>query len=333
LSDGVVYTYQRGDEYEDISAAWDWNLIPGITVDYGATPLNCDNTQFTGIENFVGGASTGEVGIAVMRYTNPYTKSLQWQKAWFFLEDDIQHVMISNISSTTNASVVSVLDQRKHNGVVIMDGSEARLSTIAPSKLLWHDGIGYHFSEGNDAFTASVTIGEKTGNWSVIGTSTQPPVTVDLFTAWLNHTSLNTSVGYTVFPGTTLNSFQEKIANAQPTTLVNDGNISAVYQSSSNTVMMAFWSASGGSVTFTPSRRGCASVTVSANTNIALIYKLDENEITVSDPSQTLSGAEVTLTLGPGKKPAGWGSGRVKSVVLELPTGGLAGSSVTQSVN
>ena len=27
LSDGTVYTYLDGNEYEDIAAAWDWNLI------------------------------------------------------------------------------------------------------------------------------------------------------------------------------------------------------------------------------------------------------------------------------------------------------------------
>ncbi|KAF8078587.1 chondroitin AC/alginate lyase [Lyophyllum atratum] len=43
--------YQLAEyEYEDISVAWDWNLIPGTTVDYGATPLSCARTQFTGIE-------------------------------------------------------------------------------------------------------------------------------------------------------------------------------------------------------------------------------------------------------------------------------------------
>ena len=30
LADGAVYQHINGDEYEDIVAAWDWNLIPGI---------------------------------------------------------------------------------------------------------------------------------------------------------------------------------------------------------------------------------------------------------------------------------------------------------------
>ncbi|KAG5649680.1 hypothetical protein H0H81_002521 [Sphagnurus paluster] len=33
LADGVLRTYLRGDEYEDIAASWDWDLIPGTTVD------------------------------------------------------------------------------------------------------------------------------------------------------------------------------------------------------------------------------------------------------------------------------------------------------------
>jgi hypothetical protein len=50
LSDGTLYTYLTGNEYEDIAAAWDWNLIPGTTTDYAAAPLNCNNTGWQGIE-------------------------------------------------------------------------------------------------------------------------------------------------------------------------------------------------------------------------------------------------------------------------------------------
>jgi len=112
LSDGTVYTYLEGNEYEDIAAAWDWNLIPGTTTDYAATPLNCNNTSWKGIEQFVGGVSNTQVGIAAMRYYNPFTHSLKWQKAWFFLENDIQFVMVNNLSSNNSAPLYSVLDQR-----------------------------------------------------------------------------------------------------------------------------------------------------------------------------------------------------------------------------
>ena len=113
LADGAVYQHINGDEYEDIVAAWDWNLIPGITVDYGATPLSCDQTRQTGIDPFVGGASDGRVGAVAMRFENPLTRNLNFRKSWFFLEEDVQVVIISEIVSVTEVEVLSVLDQRR----------------------------------------------------------------------------------------------------------------------------------------------------------------------------------------------------------------------------
>ena len=101
-------------------------VIPGITNDYAATPLTCDHEQFTGKEAFVGGVSTGSIGAAAMRYTNPYTGTLQFQKAWFFLDGDVQHVMVSSINSSTSNPVVSVLDQKRLNGKVYVNGQIGR---------------------------------------------------------------------------------------------------------------------------------------------------------------------------------------------------------------
>ena len=150
-----MYTHVDGDEYEDISAAWDWDHIPGITIDYKETPLSCAITTQYGLENFVGGVSTGQVGAAAMRYTNPLTRALHWQKAWFFLEDDIQHVMIAGISSSSSASVFSVLDQRRHTGEVRSSrpvdgiGGEGRL--IQGGQALWHGDVGYVLPSANSS--------------------------------------------------------------------------------------------------------------------------------------------------------------------------------------
>jgi len=105
LSDGLTYTHLDGSEYQDIAAAWDWNLVPGITTDYAQTPLSCATVQKTNPNAFVGGVSDGVRGVSVMRYTNPITGALSWNKAWFFLEDDVQHVMVANVSSSSNAEV------------------------------------------------------------------------------------------------------------------------------------------------------------------------------------------------------------------------------------
>jgi len=332
LSDGVVYTYLDGDEYEDIAAAWDWNLIPGITTDYNATILNCSNTSHSGVESFVGGVSDNATGVAVMRYTNPLTSSLRWQKVWFFLENDIQHVMVSNISSATRAPVYTILDQKRYKGEIIVNEEEYDgIERERDVRSLWHANVGYVFSDLNDKASLTVRVGEKTGNWSTVGTSAWPPNTVNLFTAWIQHDDISAPISYTVFPGTDELQFQQRSLQLRLREIQNDETISAIYDDSAQMAMIVFWEFDGGSVTFTP-RASCAPITISSTGNIALIYRLDLGVITVSDPSQTLNNVTVTLTVGYGRKPPRWGSGRNKDLFFDLPTDEKIGSSVTQAL-
>lgn len=37
LSDGTLYTYLQGNEYEDIAAAWDWNCESHFVALFGPT--------------------------------------------------------------------------------------------------------------------------------------------------------------------------------------------------------------------------------------------------------------------------------------------------------
>jgi len=302
-------------------------MIPGITTDYGATELSCDKAGFTGIENFVGGVSTGEVGISVMCYTNPLTKALHWQKVWFFLKEDVQFIMISNITSTSGQPVISVLDQRRHAGAIFVDdGVELGAPSVLDSASLWHGDVGYVFPGLSEDNTLHFDVGERTGNWTNIGISTQPPATVDLFTAWIEHSSPTKDLSYIMFPGVKFSEFPEKRAKLDLQYVLNDGSISAVYDGAHETVMVVFWQSDGGSVTITPSEY--AAVTISSSGSAAIVYDFNDAEIFVSDPSQSLTTIEITLSLGPGKKPPHWGLRQKKNFIIELPSSGLAGSSV-----
>ncbi|KAI0639372.1 galactose mutarotase-like protein [Trametes polyzona] len=332
LSDGTVYTYLQGNEYEDIAAAWDWNLIPGITNDYDATPLSCDHEQFKGIESFVGGASTGQIGAAAMRYTNPYTRSLKFQKAWFFLDNDVQHVMISSINSSTLNPVVSVLEQKRLNGPIYVDGFPiTQSSNFSQVHSLWHDNVGYTFQQQgffDPGLDLTVDFGPRTGDWATIGISTVGEIIVDLFSAWLNHGSgsdLDVPTAYTVFPAVSQGEFLRKSITTKLVPIRNDANVSAVYDAAHKTAMFVFWSAAGGEATFTPSLLG-PTITVGANANAVAIYKVDEGTLTVSDPSQKLSTVQFTVKKG------FWGWSRDKVVDVALPTGATAGSSVSVKV-
>ncbi|KAI0348044.1 polysaccharide lyase family 8 protein [Trametopsis cervina] len=338
LSDGTVYTYQSGDEYEDIAAAWDWNLIPGTTVDYNGTLLTCSSGT-AGVESFAGGASAGKAGVAAQRYTNPLTRALSWQKAWFFIEGDVQHVMVRilshNSSSSTHGStpVFSVLDQKRRNGPVFVDGASVRSSgNFSGATSLWHDGVGYAFPASQKGKAGlSVQLGARTGNWSAIGISTQGVETVDLFAAWLahnltspaspNNNSSFPSISYTAFPAVDRRTFAKKAASAQTQLheVQNDAHVSAVYDSAHRTAFFVFWDASGGSTSFAPSANA-HKVSVAASGNAAVVYCVDTGNVTVSDPSQTLSTLKVTFGTGASNK----------TLTFALPTGGLAGSSVSQ---
>ncbi|KAG5649681.1 hypothetical protein H0H81_002522 [Sphagnurus paluster] len=224
-----------------------------------------------------------------MKYTNPLTKALKWQKAWFFLDDDVQHVMVSGISSTTSAPVYSVLDQRRQVGSVFTD-----TATVGKTKMqtVWHGDVGYLVLASAKLTTEAASKTDR------------------------------------AFQTT----FKSKIQKLRLNNVRNDEDVSAVFDGAHNTAMVVFWDASGGSVTFTEA--GLPPFTLSANSNAAVIYKVDSGEITVTDPSQSLSSAKITVALGHGvpsslpflnKLPS-------KTLTFTLPQGGVAGQSATQKL-
>jgi hypothetical protein len=293
--------------------------------------LLCTTTNLTGSEAFVGGVSDGGIGIAAMRYANPITRSLHWQKAWFFLDDDVQHTMISGLNSTTSAPVYSVLDQRLYTGPIMVDGIQTIGEEDVQIQTLWHGDVGYLFPDLNNSAGISVNVDKKTGSWSAIGTSSQPPTTIDLFIARIEHKSTITPVSYTTFPGTSYDTFLTKSRGLHLQSVQNDKSISAVFDEGNNTAMVVFWDPAGGSVTFDPAPAN-ASITITADGNIALLYRLETGEVTVSDPSQSLARTQVTLTLGPGIKPPRWGAELERTLNFNHPSGGGAGSSVGQTI-
>ena len=317
-------------------------MIPGTTVDYNATPLTCAHTQWAGVQAFVGGVSDGSVGAAAMRYTNPYTGSLTFQKAWFFLEDNVQRILISSANTTSPDAnpVISVLDQKRLNGEVYADGRAlTEGGNFSRARSLWHDGVGYAFDYGifDGQFDLAVDFGPRSGDWASIGISTVGNITVDLFSAWINHgtgSQLDVPVAYTAYPATTLKEFYWKNVETEPQlfTIRNDASVSAVFDARHRAAIFVFWEAQGGSVTFEPGLLD-APITIHASANSAVIYKLDEASVTVSDPSQVVPTLNLTIEVWPlGWRPKGWEDDRTKTLLFELPSGGIAGSSMTKVI-
>jgi len=322
LSDGALYTYLKGNEYEDIQAAWDWDLIPGTTVDYQATSASCDDIDQNGVESFVGGASDGTIGVAAMKFTNRITRALKFQKAVFFFDDDVQHVMVSRISNNGTAPVYSVLDQRRRKGKVMVDDVEIKNpATINSAKhsTLWHADVGYVFNGLGPNFGLSIRTGKNTGDWAAIGTSSQPPTEVDLFTAWIQHKNLTAPLFYSIYPAVTQKEFVKKRTSVALRTIKNENSVSAVYHPGRRIAMFVFWNSSGGSCTFTPVA-GKSSITVSSTAPVTVIYRIDAKELVVSNPSQMVTHAEILVRNG----------ATTKTIPFTFPSGGSAGASVVK---
>ena len=97
-----------------------------------------------------------------------------------------------------------------------------------------------------------------------------------------------------------------------------------------DTAFIVFWAAGGGSITV-PGSPEFANVTISSDTNSAIIYHRSTGEVVVSDPSQTAATLVVDLEAGTVGAPApGFEAGSQRSLTFALPSGGLAGSSVPQ---
>ncbi|KAL5637653.1 hypothetical protein ACGC1H_002058 [Rhizoctonia solani] len=366
LSDGLVYTYSTGAEYEDIFAALDYSIPPGITTDYAATKLECQTATRAGVETYAGGVQADDVGMAAMRYLNPISKSFGFYKAWFFFPDNVQHVLVSNIqqSSYSTAPVFSVLDQRLRSGDVYLNGELiSKSDNFTEANTLWHGGTGYVFPRDQALSTqVSVSLQTRLGDWSKISTSKEPVCEKDMFTAWLVHSRSHSGsdpyyksnldafppVEYSVFPATRSNyEFERKARGLRPRTVINSGFVSAAMDSHAKILGAAFWKSSGGSVSIRE-----MGIRLEVDRGVVMMIKFEDDartkgSIHVADPTHGTGRVGVKITRldhtmnerhteeecsgrdGSGQRVVKSRSADVR-LNVDLPRGGMAGSTVVK---
>ena len=143
LADGACIVLRRGDEYDGVQPVWNWRRVPGTTCEQAQKPLPLINwgRGARGATEFVGGASDGEHGVAVMHLDKA---GVQAWKAWFYLGDEAV-CLGAGIRAKGEHAVVTTLNQClahkpmkrgeawvHHDGVgtVVLDGTwDARVDT------------------------------------------------------------------------------------------------------------------------------------------------------------------------------------------------------------
>ncbi|KAG9240025.1 polysaccharide lyase family 8 protein [Calycina marina] len=350
LGQGTLFSYVSGNEYKDIMNAWDWNLIPGTTVLLEYPTLSSSIVKYNGKKNFVGSVSNGFFGMSVEDYVDPYDTSISYQKAWFFLEDSVV-VVTTNIQTNASSSVhpvITVLDNRAgSDGSILVDSKEVDASntTTKEGNTLFYGGNGYLAYD--DPFELTLFEGNLTGNWSKISTSTAGETTVPIFSAYT--TISQDSFSYAFFPASSNRRLEQEERNptAKP---IMQNNITGVI--SDRKLGLAFWpGASNMSITLELRELGWAnsgSVTISSVQPGAYLFAGEPGNkdtgmklvATLSDPTQKLASASFALAfsgakakdLHPGKNSGCKQVGNGVSFEVDLPTGGMAGSSISREV-
>ncbi|KAL1873622.1 hypothetical protein VTK73DRAFT_809 [Phialemonium thermophilum] len=359
LGQGTLFSYVQGDEYKDIMAAWDWNLVPGTTVLLNWPKLSSSVVGFSGKKDFVGVVSDGSVGTAVMDYVDPHDATLSFRKAWFFFDDSVL-VTTSNVQVTqsggsppTDAPVVTVLDNRAAvaGESVWVDGQKALPESGGSKSLngstLFYAGNGYLSYDKDFSLTISSQV--RTGNWSAISTSTQGVTSVPIFSAYT--TIPRDAYTYAFFPASSRGRLSRELHT--PTTVpVSADGITGV--AGAGKLSVVFWpNAAAKNITVDLKKIGWAhsgSVTIASDNPGAYLFsqrckrtgKGMRLAITLSDPTQKLSAASFSVEFDGAKLKAvrpgqddGVSfstSGNSAQFDVSLPTGGLAGSSVSRDV-
>eukprot|EP00456_Euglypha_rotunda_P018056 TRINITY_DN16333_c0_g1_i8.p1 TRINITY_DN16333_c0_g1~~TRINITY_DN16333_c0_g1_i8.p1 ORF type:complete len:246 (-),score=25.54 TRINITY_DN16333_c0_g1_i8:11-748(-) len=151
LSDGVLNTYQRGDEYSGIYPVWDWTKIPGTTIRQGgAAETECSTVKQYGLQAYAGGVSDGMYGLSSVQFesnnfgaSDEKTTPLFAAKTWAFIDEGVIAIG-SNISLATTLNVITVVNQCLLKGSVNVQGISSALSqgnhSYTNVSWVFHDG-------------------------------------------------------------------------------------------------------------------------------------------------------------------------------------------------
>lgn len=266
-ADGVFYVMKTGNEYQNIAPTWDWQRLPGTTVQINGTQLNCSTADGNGAGQMTGVLadwSTNTTGLAFMDFINQkHGQDLNASKAAFFFDGFIMFLG-AGIRTAPGFRVETTLDSRlldsagvvasANGGTSFKPVPKGRIAFPLPASpsapaLFHHQDMGFAVvSAAAGTGSLSVLADDVTGNWSSVGTYPGPPVTNGMFTLGLDHGTPpvnDASYVYAVWPDVqreafTTGAWKPALANFQVWS--NTPQLQAVYDAANNTLFAAAYS-------------------------------------------------------------------------------------------
>jgi chondroitin AC lyase len=191
---GSYFVSRHGNEYHNIQPLWDWQRLPGTTVEQVPNfnyPLIEWGNDNWGSDAFAGVISNGNTGIASMILTR---KNVKHAKKTVMTLPDKSVFMGSDIdtSAANHAVYTSVNQCMLHKEVTIHydDGAQKIIhlgKSITSNKItrVIHDGLRYDFS---GAQTITVQAKTQAGRWRDINKAgSKAIVSGNVFSIWIEH--------------------------------------------------------------------------------------------------------------------------------------------------
>lgn len=320
---GATTIMRTGNEYFNIFGAWDWSKIPGVTNPAVVVPWptgkTTNNKQTT---TFVGGVSNGNYGVTGMDFskvTDPDGESadITARKANFLFNNEMICLGAGITSTYTKAPTTTTLNQSYLKGAVLVNGNAVpkQESTYNDVTSIYHDNTGYVF-RGNT--TVKMKTNSQSGNWYDINRGQANDIEkVDVFKLWLDHGTApsNATYEYVVLPNFTLTETNDYAKNMPVEMISNTTYIQAVTHKKLRHTGAVFYSA--GTVSISPTIK----VTTDKPCILLINWEANPIEVTVSDPTQTQTTLNVSLTYSDLKN---------EILVYDLPYSNAKGASMTK---
>jgi len=317
LADGCLVLMQTGREYRDIFGVWDWQKIPGTTVE--VQPELTGSPRRMGTTDFVGGVSDGVCGLAACDFER---SGLTAKKSWFFFDQGVV-CLGAGITAAPGGAVVTTLNQCCLAGDVVLrqDGKTATLArgehAIQGADGLWHDRVAYLFLEPT---AIRIQNDARTGSWHASNHRYSEELeTRDLFTAWIEHGTAPPAATYSylVIPAIDRDQVAGCSARADVRVLANGKQVQAVAHDRLGLVAAAFYAPGELQV-----RPGLA---IRVDKACLLLTRIQDGEasLTLANPTNAASDVQVTVSSGT-TEPV------LQRTVVNLPDGLPGGSSVTK---
>lgn len=289
MSDGMMLIHRRGDEYNGITPVWDWQRLPGTTIEqatYSLRPVGTVNNWAYGTSTHAGSVSDGTDGALAYIYSK---RNVSARKSWFFVGDSVVALGSAVNATASTSPVLTSLNQSLLKTPITYStgGAPQTLTTgtVTPAGLQWvnHDDTGYFFFAPQNA--ATVRAQPQSGTQFDVDGGIESPATTALLTANVFSLDVNHgtafsggSYAYVVAPGLTA-AAMPSYPLSDLTVLSNTSNIQAVKSVSRGLTLANFFAADT-----------VDGITVSHSCSILVRELNGVLEVTVSDPKQTITG-------------------------------------------